>query len=120
MSGNSQGITRIDGSWFWPTTALISFFGTVSFVLTLLLRSSIPGPLGEWLPVANLLFGTVALFTSILGLFSILLCGVGNIGGLTYRGEPVGKKLVGYVYLALYLPGSLLVLITVGIYCLGQ
>src|SRR5262245_62606811 len=111
MVGNDEGITRIDGSWFWPITALISFFGTISFLLTTLLRGAVPGPLGEWLPSASILFGAVALFTSLVGSISILLCGIHNVGGVTFKGRRVGNTLVGACYLLSYLPGALLVLV---------
>jgi len=104
-------ITFYAGWWFWPITALISFFGTTSFFLGLLVSPEwIPGPIVEWLRRTLVLFFGVGLFAGVLGVPSILLCGLSSAGRLTVRGRCFYGKGLGIAFLLMYLPSFLIVM----------
>jgi hypothetical protein len=106
----SPKFTFYAGWWFWPITALSSFFGTLSFFLSLLCSPDrIPGPIGEWLQRGLVLFFAAGLFLGVLGVPSLLWCGLGNVGRLTIRGRCLYGKRLGIVFLLMYLPSFALV-----------
>jgi hypothetical protein len=96
--------TRFEGYLFWPITAALSFFGTLSAAGTLLTPlGHIPGPLATWLFGGAILFGMSAVLASMIGAMTLLCHGIECPGQLTVRGRQLSRVATGGILMFCYL-----------------
>jgi len=117
---SSPRLTFYAGSWYWPVTAIIAFFGPASFFLSLFVAPDlIPGPIGAWLHLGLVFFFVAGLFCGVIGFLSIVSCGLSTVGRLSIRGHCLYGKRLGVTFLLMYLPACLIVAVAVVAYSLS-
>ncbi len=99
--------TNLKGPKFWVVTAAISGLGTLSLVMTLLTMllgfRGISGIPDDWLRLLNVGVFVLALASGSLGLGSLLLCGLADVGRVTFRGRLLPVYTVPLLCIPLYL-----------------
>jgi hypothetical protein len=95
--------TRYTGSLFWPITAAISFFGTLSASTAFAPEGTLPDLLAPWVMGANAILFFVAMLVSGIAFVELLASGIAHTGTLTLAGRRLPDVLVGLLFLCIYL-----------------